>query len=204
VVTARRGIKQFTLRVTGESGHSGVREGPKASAVLDLSRRVTALEGLNDLEGGLSVNVGLISGGSAPNVVPGEAEAQFEMRFWNEKGSREGESLVREAALAQSPEGCIPELQEVGFRPPMPPLPQTDRLLSTLQEAAGELGLKVGTQRRGGGSDASWLSSAGLACLDGLGPVGDLDHSPGEFIIKKSLFDRVALTSLFLLRLGAP
>jgi glutamate carboxypeptidase len=204
VVTARRGIRQFTLRVTGESGHSGVRQGPKASAILDLSRRVTALEGLNDPTKGLSVNVGRISGGSASNVIPGEAKAEFEMRFWDEEGNREGQALVRRASLAPSPEGCIPELQDAGRRPPMSPLPQTGELLSILKRAADELGFRIGAERRGGGSDANWLASEGLPCLDGLGPIGDNDHSPGEYILRESLFHRVELTSLFLLRLGAP
>ena len=81
-------------------------------------------------------------------------------------------------------------------------VPGTEKLLTTLMESADELGQTVRTEDRGGASDGNFLSEMGVPVIDGLGPVGDLDHSPEEYILEQSLYDRIELTALLLCKLA--
>jgi len=193
VVHARRGIRRFKLTVTGESQHAGVWEGPKASAILELSHMVQSLEALNDREGGISLNVGKISGGTTTNVIPDLATASFEIRFWDPVMERK--TLERINEIVDNPENsrCAAVVNCHHRRPAACPIKGTDTLYAMVSETAHELGQKVGKERRGGTSDANFLVDGGVPTLDGMGPSGALDHSSEECIIRDSLFERTEL-----------
>jgi glutamate carboxypeptidase len=202
VVYARRGIRRFKLTVTGKARHAGVKEGPKDSAIVELSRMILALEDLNDPEKGVSINVGKISGGTDTNVVPDNATALFEFRFWD--GETERAVLDRIGKIVNNPDNpqCTAKYKCDHQRPAGCPVEGTDELFSLVKNAAKDLQQTLGKERRGGTSDANFLTNMGIPTLDGLGPVGDLDHSPEEYILKQSLFERIELTALVLARLG--
>jgi glutamate carboxypeptidase len=193
VVYARRGIRRFKLTVTGEAQHAGVWEGPKASAILELSRMVQSLEALNDREEGVSLNVGKISGGTTTNVIPDLAAASFEYRFWD--GKAEKKTLDRINKIVNSPENPMTRATVNCHhrRPAGCPIEGTDRLYNIVRDTAVELGQKVEKERRGGTSDANFLVDGGVPTLDGMGPSGALDHSSEECIIRDSLFERIEL-----------
>ncbi|MFV1957632.1 MAG: M20 family metallopeptidase [bacterium] len=203
VVKARRGIRRYKLSVTGKARHAGVKGGPKASAVVEVSQMVLAFEDLNDLEKGISVNVGRIRGGTVTNMVPDHAVANFEFRFWNRE--TEDEVLEKIKAIVNNPQNpeCTAVIECDHRRPAGCPVDGTDHIYKMVKTAAKELGQKVGQESRGGTSDANFLTDEGIPTLDGMGPVGDMDHSPDEYIVKESLFERIALTAVLLHKLAA-
>jgi glutamate carboxypeptidase len=198
VVYARRGIRRYKLTVTGEAHHAGVWEGPKASAILELSRMIQEFEGLNDLEDGVSLNVGKISGGTTTNVIPDFATASFEFRFWDE--AVENEVVKQIEAIVANPANpkCQASIKCHHQRPAGSPVEGTDTLYSMVLNTAQELGQQVGKEKRGGTSDANFLIAGGVPTLDGMGPAGALDHSVEECIITESLFERIQLTALLM------
>jgi len=200
VVYARRGIRRFKLTVTGEAQHAGVWEGPKASAILELARMVQSLEALNDREGGISLNVGKISGGTTTNVIPDLATASFEYRFWD--GDAEKKALGRINEIVKNPENPMTgaTVNCHHHRPAGCPLEGTEELYDMVSKTALELGQKVEKERRGGTSDANFLVDGGVPTLDGMGPSGALDHSSEECIIRDSLFERTELLALLMAR----
>jgi glutamate carboxypeptidase len=198
VVYARRGIRRYKLTVTGEAHHAGVWIGPKASAILELSNMIQALEGLNDEKQGVSLNVGKISGGTTTNVIPDLAAASFEFRFWDKE--MEGQTLDRIEAVVNKPGNpkCRATLKCHHQRPAASPVEGSDELYAMVRKTANELGQQVGKERRGGTSDANFLVDGGVPTLDGMGPAGALDHSSEECIITESLFERIELTTLLM------
>jgi glutamate carboxypeptidase len=201
VVSARRGIRRFALTVTGEAHHAGVWEGPKASAILELSRMIMALEALNNSEKRVSLNVGKISGGTASNVIPDLAKASFEFRFWD--GKIEEEIITRINEIVDNPENkeCSATINCHHRRPAACAIDGADRLYSLVSKTAGELDQEIGKEMRGGTSDANFLIDGGVPALDGMGPIGDMDHSLEEYILKESLFERIELTALLMTKL---
>ncbi|MFV1957398.1 MAG: M20 family metallopeptidase [bacterium] len=201
VVSARRGIRRFALTVTGEAHHAGVWKGPKASAVLELSRMIMALEALNDREKKVSLNVGKISGGTASNVIPDLARASFEFRFWDKETENEVLGKIKE--IVDNPENpeCYATIKCHHRRPAAGAINGADRLYSLVSRTAGELDQEMEQEMRGGASDANFLIDAGVPALDGMGPIGDMDHSLEEYILKESLFERIELTALLMTKL---
>jgi glutamate carboxypeptidase len=202
IVTQRRGVARYELSVSGQAGHAGHVDGPKASAVAELAHKILALEDLNDRETGIAVNVGTVGGGTATNVVPDHASANFEIRFWDKESGEKVDKRLREIIGRPEIPGCELSLKEIHRSPCMVPAGETENLVKIVQAAAAELGQKVQTEKRGGASDGNFLSEMGIPVVDGLGPVGDLDHSPDEYIVEQSLYDRIDLTALLLCRLA--
>ncbi len=101
VVTSRRGLQRYHLEIRGEAGHAGNQPGDKKSALVELAHQILTLEALNDPRAGLSVNVGRVLGGNATNVIPEKAEAEFEVRFSEQRQGDEVEERIQ--TLANSP-----------------------------------------------------------------------------------------------------
>ncbi|UCG11409.1 MAG: M20 family metallopeptidase [Deltaproteobacteria bacterium] len=193
VVTSRRGLHRYRLEIRGETGHAGNQLGDKKSALVELAHRILDLEALNDPEAGLSVNVGRASGGSAANVIPGRAEAEFEVRFSEQRQSDEIEERIR--ALTNSPyhSSLVVQATRSHSRPVMARTPDAARLYQEAVRVARGIQISLSEESRGGASDANLLAASGLPTIDGLGPVGEMDHSENERILKDSLFQRVEL-----------
>jgi glutamate carboxypeptidase len=193
VVTSRRGLHRYGLQIGGETGHAGNQPGEKQSALVELAHQILVLEALNDPAAGLSVNVGRASGGSGANVIPGKAEAEFEVRFSEQRQSDELEERIW--ALTNSPHHSSLTVQVVRShsRPVMTPTPATVNLYQEAARIAAGIQISLSEESRGGASDANLLAASGLPTIDGLGPVGEMDHSENERILKDSLFQRVEL-----------
>jgi glutamate carboxypeptidase len=202
LVTARRGVVRYDLTCTGKARHAGVKEGPKASAIVEISRLILALEELNNQDRGISINVGTVKGGVANNIVPDHAQARLEFRFWDWETEKEVLARFEEIVGSVTTPGCSAKLDLLHRRPGMVSTPAVDDLVAIVAEAGRELGQEITTEARGGASDGNFLSEMGIPVVDGLGPVGDLDHSADEYIIEQSLHDRIALTALILCKLA--
>jgi glutamate carboxypeptidase len=189
--TARKGCGEFEITVHGVAAHAGLDPGKGASAIHELAEQIIAIERLQDLPRGISVNVGLVSGGTRPNVVAEEARAVIDVR-----------APTRAAADAVS--SAIGKLQPVrartrltikgGFeRPPMERTPSVVGLFARASAIAARLGRELGEGSAGGGSDGNFTAALGVPTLDGLGAVGDGAHAAHEHIEISSLPWRAAL-----------
>ena len=193
VVTSRRGLNRYLLEIHGEAAHSGTHQGAKESAVVELAQQILKLEALNDPPAGVSINVGRIKGGTAVNIIPAEAEAELEVRFFEEQKGDEVEKEIRTIVRTTPHSKLRTLLTKRHGRPPMVCTPAISHLYEAATRTAKRIGLELPEEARRGASDANLLATTNLPTLDGLGPVGEMDHSKKERILKKSLFQRVEL-----------
>jgi len=193
VVTSRRGLNRYLLEIHGEAAHSGTHQGAKESAVVELAQQILKLEALNDPPAGVSLNVGRIKAGTAVNIIPAEAEAELEVRFFEEKKGDEVEKKIRTIVRTAPQSKLRTMLTKRHGRPPMVCTPAIAHLHQAATETAKKIGLELPEEARRGASDANLLATTNLPTLDGLGPVGEMDHSKKERILKNSLFQRVEL-----------
>ncbi|WP_291322411.1 M20 family metallopeptidase [Desulfonatronospira sp.] len=199
VVVGRKGKIGLQVHVSGPGGHAGnYSGGDKPSAVLEAAHKVIALEDLNSWPR-VQVNVGRVDGGTRPNCIAEQAFLEVDIRFEkasDEKALSDKISVILETPVVQGT-GCT--WKTVSCRPSMPEGGSGEILYDLASTAAGELGFSVGREVRGGVSDANFIAAMGVPVLDGLGPVGDHDHSHREYIIKDSLPRRCALTAACIL-----
>jgi glutamate carboxypeptidase len=200
IVGARKGGGHFVLETFGRSAHAGVEPEKGAHAILALAHHIIALQALNGLRAGVTVNVGVAEGGTVPNAVPDYARATIDARVVKPEDIDPLVAALRaEAARAIVP-GVRAALSGGWAAPPMAQTPQITALTELTQACAQELSFEVRAAATGGVSYANHLASLGLPVLDGLGPVGGLDHSPGEYISISSIAPRAALLALLILR----
>jgi glutamate carboxypeptidase len=198
VVASRNGKSGLRLDCFGEERHVGRVSGGKSSAILEIAHKIVELEGLNDSYPGVTVNVGQIDGGLGPCTVPGRASCLLDMR-WLEERHHEGLlENARSIVETRVQPGCRCQLTVLNHRPAMPLTEATEKALVKLESVAETIGLKLGREHRRGTSDANYFGSAGVATIDGFGPVCEDDHTPHERIHIPSLAARTRLLALFL------
>lgn len=190
VKTARKGTGMFTMKVEGRAAHAGLDPGKGASAILELTRQIERLYELNN-SGGITVNVGVIRGGTRSNVVAAEAAAEIDVRF-----STKTESEKVLAALSNP--RCFDERVRVAVtgginRPPLERTPEVLSLFGQAREIATALGFELGEAQVGGASDGNFLAAMGVPVLDGLGVDGDGAHAAHEHILASAIPRRGAL-----------
>ena len=198
--TARKGAGEFHLEVGGVAAHAGIEPDKGASAIHELARQVVALESIRD--SGISVNVGLVEGGSRPNVVAERARCVIDIRV-----STAAERTRVEQALSSMTAGLPGTTVEVSGGFSRPPLERTDavvRLYRMAREIASELGYELGEGSTGGGSDGNLTAALGVPTLDGLGAIGAGAHALHEYVEIAELPWRAALVAALLDRLDAP
>jgi glutamate carboxypeptidase len=195
--TTRKGIGRFTVRVTGEAAHAGLDPGKGASAILELSHVIQSLFALNDLDRGITVNVGNIDGGLRPNVVAPESTAIADVRV----ATLADAEAVETSILGLEPVVPGTELKiEGGFgRPALEPTPANRVLWSQAQRLGADLGLELEEAQAGGGSDGN-TTSRYTATLDGLGAVGDGAHARHEHLRIGATLERAALLAMLLMQ----
>jgi glutamate carboxypeptidase len=200
IVSARKGSGQFRLDVRGKAAHAGVEPWKGANAVLALAQQVVALQALNGMRPGMTLNVGVIGGGEVPNAVPDAAWALIDVRVAQPDDMAPVSAAIAQIAGAPPVPGTTATLSGGWHAPPMARTPAIAALATLARAAAAELGFGLADATTGGVSYANHLATLGLPVLDGLGPVGGLDHSPDEYILVSSIVPRTALLALLLLR----
>lgn len=191
--TGRRGSGQFQVTVHGKSAHSGLDPGKGASAILEMSHVIQQLHALSDLDRGITVNVGEISGGTRPNVVAAEARAVVDARVLAMEDARWLESQI--GAIKTTVPGTRVEIVGAVDRPPMERTPRNQALWHAVRACGARLGLVLEEGVSGGGSDGN-TTSLYCATIDGMGAVGDGAHAVHEFLYTDFLVDRTALLAL--------
>ncbi len=194
--TVRKGVLQFEMEVTGKAAHAGLDPEGGASAVLELSHLIQTLHGMTDLDRGISLNVGVVSGGTRANVTPPSATAEVDVRILSLADGEEMEERVR--ALTTTVPGTTLEITRTAFIPPLEANERNRALWERSRETARELGMELEEVTAGGGSDGN-TTSRHTATLDGLGAVGDGAHAAHEFLYVDRQTERVALLARLLM-----
>ncbi|MFL5679949.1 MAG: M20 family metallopeptidase [Chloroflexota bacterium] len=199
IVSARKGIVDARLTVHGRAAHAGVEPEKGRNAILEAARLVRELQALNGRWPGVTVNVGVISGGTRPNVVAERCSLEVDVRATARAQLEEAEAAIRELTASTIVPDTRIELTEMGRHWPMEKLERSGRLVDHAQAIARRLGFEVHDAATGGASDANTTSGLGVPTIDGLGPIGGNDHSPSEYLDVGSIVSRTALLAGLLL-----
>lgn len=197
--TARKGIAQYELTVRGVSAHAGVDPRKGVNAIRELALQILAMDEVRNLDCGISVNVGVIAGGTRSNVVPDLATAQVDVRAETLADAEALHRLMR--GLTAHTAGATVEVSGGFNRPPMERSPGVVRLFEHARLVAADMGLDLREGATGGGSDGNFTAAIGVPTLDGLGAVGDGAHALHEHVELASLPERAALLAGLLARL---
>jgi glutamate carboxypeptidase len=189
--TARKGVGNYRLQVHGVAAHSGVDFGRGHSAVLELGRQIKRASAFTDPARGITVNAGVIGGGTRSNVVAAEAWAEFDVRIAKAVDGPRMDRRFR--SLRAVDRRCTLEVTGGLNRPPMERTPGTVALFRRAATMAAGLGFQLQEAATGGGSDGNFTSALGIPTLDGMGAVGEGAHAEKESILLDALVPRTAL-----------
>ncbi len=201
IVTRRKGVGSVRVEARGVAAHAGNEPEKGRNAIWSLARFIDRAQALADLPGGVTVNVGVVSGGTTKNTVPASARCELDVRFERgEDGRRLLEALGAVAAAAAIP-GTALEVARSSWRDPLEETPASAALARTYGECQLESGLGAGqAPLAGGGSDACTLGAMGIPTIDGLGPRGKGFHTHEEEVDLGSLVPKAAALLRFLAR----
>jgi glutamate carboxypeptidase len=200
VKTSRKGCGDFVISVSGVAAHAGIEPGKGANAVHELAEHVLALERLQDLERGISVNVNVIRGGARTNVIAEDARADVDVRAVSRADAARLEAAIR--SLRPLRRGTSLSVAGGFDRPPLERTPGVVRLYELARQVGTELGIDLGEGSTGGGSDGNFTAALGIPTLDGLGAVGDGAHARHEHVDLDSLALRAALAAGLMARIS--
>lgn len=189
--TARKGVGGYRLHVRGVAAHAGVDFERGASAIAELAYQLEKVRDFTELDRGLTVNAGVIRGGTRTNVVAAEADADIDVRIARAQDAVRIEKKFR--GLRARDRRCVLEVEGGMNRPPMERTPGTVALYRRAATLAQELGFRLAEAATGGGSDGNFTSALGVPTLDGMGAVGEGAHASHESVLRSELLPRTAL-----------
>jgi glutamate carboxypeptidase len=192
IVTSRKGVGRFELKATGVPAHSGARHQDGHSAIKEMARQVLAIEAMTDYARGVTTTVGMISGGTAPNVIPQHCAITADLRVCDAAAGEEFEAKI----LRLEPVDPGVKLEVTGGmnRPPFEMSPAIEVLFRHAQAVAKDVGFDLQhTAMTGGGSDGNFTAALGVPTLDGLGIDGDGAHTHWEHGLISSIAPRTLL-----------
>lgn len=195
--TSRKGVGNYRLGVTGVAAHSGVDFSNGHSAILELAHQLEQIRNFTDLERGITVNPGVIGGGTRTNVVAANAWAEIDVRIARMVDAGRIDRSIRK--LRARDRTCRLQISGGLNRPPMERKPSVIRLFRKAQRSAAGLGFALEEASTGGGSDGNFTAALGIPTLDGMGAVGAGAHAEHESIVVKHLVPRTALLAAMML-----
>jgi glutamate carboxypeptidase len=196
IKTARKGIADFILDIDGRAAHAGTEPEKGISAIEELARQVLVLKALADPVSGTTINVGVVQGGTRPNVVAARARAEIDVRFTR---ASEAERVVTAIeGLQPHLEGARLRISGGVDRPPMERGPGVVHLAQLAQRLAGDVGFTLSETSVGGASDGNFTAALGVPTLDGLGPDGGGAHADSEHLLVESWLQRTELLRLLI------
>lgn len=189
--TARKGVGGFAVTVTGRAAHAGVDFTNGANAIVELARQIEKIAGFTDLGIGLTVNPGVIRGGSRSNVVPAEASVDVDIRIARLRDAGPLEKKFRGLRVVDG--RCSMVVTGGLNRPPMERTKAIGAWYEQARKLAAAMGVTLEESSTGGGSDGNFTAALGVPTLDGLGAVGEGAHAVNESLFLNRIADRTAL-----------
>ncbi len=202
IVSARKGVADYRFEIVGRAAHAGVEPEKGRSAIVEAAHQVLALHALNGRWPTVTVNAGVIRGGTRPNVVAERCEMEVDMRAATVDAFEAAAAEVERLAASPSVEGVTVSVRRTAGHPPMEKTEASARLVGLAVRLAGELGFDLADAATGGASDANTTAALGRPTLDGLGPVGGDDHSVDEWLDLTSVVPRTTLLAGLIGRIG--
>ena len=202
IVSSRKGTGDYVITVHGRAAHAGVEPEKGRSAILAAAHLVVGLHALNGRWPGVTCNVGVIEGGIRPNVVAERTVLQVDLRAVDRAAMEAADAAIRELAAEPAVTDVAIDVELRHRHWPMEKLPRSGRLVELAQGLAAELGFGLRDAATGGASDANPPPALGVPSLDGLGPIGGMDHSPEEWLDVASIVPRTTLFAALLLATG--
>jgi glutamate carboxypeptidase len=200
IVSARKGVTDYTIRFDGRAAHAGVEPEKGRNAILQAAHTTIALQALNGRWPGVTVNVGVATGGTRSNVVAERCELHVDLRSPELATLEEAEAEIQLICADTTVPDVAVTVETNSWHRPMEKRADAQRLVDLAIGAASELGFELRDAATGGASDANTTSAAGTPTIDGLGPVGGDDHSPAEWVDLTSVVPRTALLATILSR----
>jgi glutamate carboxypeptidase len=194
--TARKGVGDYTISITGKPSHAGVDFAAGASAIIEAARQVERIASFTDLQRGITVNPGVIRGGTRTNVVAAEARIDVDMRIARLGDAASLDKKFRK--LRPFDQRCSIAVKGGLNRPPMERTKAIAGLFAAAKKLAAELDVTLEESSTGGGSDGNFTAGLGIPTLDGLGAVGEGAHAVNESILVDRIADRVALLAMLI------
>jgi glutamate carboxypeptidase len=195
IVSSRKGILDARIHVRGRAAHAGVEPEKGRSAILAAADLVGRLHALNGRWDGVTVNVGVIAGGTRPNVVPERCTLEVDVRAVRREDLETAEAAISDLLGELAVPDTSAELEPMAHWWPMEKLERSGRLVEHAVALAERLGFSVRDVATGGASDANTTAGLGVPSLDGLGPIGGNDHSPAEYLEVASIVPRTTLVA---------
>jgi glutamate carboxypeptidase len=202
IVSARKGIADYEVTLTGRAAHAGVEPEKGRSAILAAAKQIVALHALNGRWPSVTLNAGVVQGGTRPNVVAASCGYELDLRAATTAEFDAAAAEVERLVAAPPVPGVTAALRRSAFHPPWERSATGERLAALAIVIAGEIGVDLRDASTGGASDANTTAALGLPTLDGLGPIGGDDHSADEWLDLSSIIPRVTLLAALILRVG--
>jgi glutamate carboxypeptidase len=200
IVSSRKGVTDYTVRFDGRAAHAGVEPEKGRNAILQAAHSIVALQALNGRWPGVTVNVGVVEGGTRSNVVAERCELHVDLRSPELASLEEAEAEVERVCNDTTVPDVAVTVVTNSWHRPMEKKEAAARLVDIAVGAASELGFELHDAATGGASDANTTSAAGTPTIDGLGPVGGDDHGPAEWLDLTSVVPRTALLAALISR----
>jgi len=200
VVSARKGVTDHVVTFRGRAAHAGVEPEKGRHAVLAAARATVALQELNGRWPGVTVNVGVVRGGTRPNVVPERAVLEIDLRASTAAAQDAAEREIATILADRHVDGVDVDVTSESTHRPMEKREATTRLVEQAGVIAAELGFALADTATGGASDGNTTSAAGTPTLDGLGPIGGGAHGVDEWLDVESIVPRVTLLAALIAR----
>jgi glutamate carboxypeptidase len=201
IVSSRKGIADYHLTLVGRAAHAGVEPEKGRSAILEAAHQVLALHALNGRWPSVTVNVGVVAGGTRPNVVAERCELKVDLRAATVDAFDAAAAEVERIAASPTVDGVSVTVERIAGHPPMEKSAASSRLVDLAISIAGDLGFALADAATGGASDANTCAALGVPTLDGLGPVGGDDHSVDEWLDLSSVVPRTLLLATLIGRI---
>ena len=200
VTSGRKGGVFMRAEFTGKPAHSGANYEKGASAIVDLGHKIPKLQGLTDLEKGITVNVGLIGGGQTVNTVAPHAWCEIDLRYVT--AAQRGEMVEAIRKIIETPivEATGAKLAIKGEFLPLEGTDESQKLFQTYREAASGFGIATIAEFTGGCADSGFTAAQGTPTLCSVGPIGGMAHTPDEFLEVESLVPAAQILALSVMR----
>ncbi len=198
--TARKGVGEYRVRVKGVAAHSGVDFERGASAIHELAHQIGKIAEFTETERGITVNAGIVQGGTRSNVIAAEAWADVDVRIAKAADAARIDKRFR--GLRVFDKRCVLEVEGGMNRPPMERTQGTAALFRRAATLAKGLGFGLEEAMTGGGSDGNFTSALGVPTLDGMGAVGEGAHARHESLLLEHVAPRTALLAAMVLTIG--
>jgi len=202
LVVGRKGSCRLSLDVTGVSAHAGNCPEDGRSAILEMAHKVIEIQKLNDLARGTSVNVGIISGGTVVNAIPGQCHIDIDIRYTKRELLDQTLEAIRNISDTSTVEDCSCKLTMQSISVVMETNDQIMELFEHVKQTAQDIGYgEVSPVCSGGWSDANLIADAGVPVICGMGVKGEFNHTPREYAVVESLFERAKLAAISISRM---